>query len=297
MFYFQVIDTISVILLALCLIYLIQRIFYAIVGVFANKKFPKANKQLKYGIIISARNEENVIVNLLDSIKNLDYPKDKVVPFVIAHNCSDNTAKIARDNGAICYEYFNEKEKTVGYAYKHIFECIKRDYKLSDFDGFIIINADNILSKNYLSTMNDAFVANNQDKIITSYRNSTNFGSNILSCMYGLMFLCECRFQFRGRTALNVSSRVCGTGYMFSSKIVENGWNYVSLTEDWEFTADQVMQGNKIIYCSEAMFFDEQPTRLSIMCKQRLRWAKGHLFVFSKYFGKLFKSLFSGVFR
>lgn len=74
-------------------------IFFIIIGLFTHKKYPKANVQKKYGVIIPARNEENVVANLIDSIQKNNYPQDKLHIFVIAHNCTDRTAEIARNCG------------------------------------------------------------------------------------------------------------------------------------------------------------------------------------------------------
>lgn len=91
---------------------------------------------------------------------------------------------------------------------------------------------------------------------------------------------------------MNCSTRVAGTGFLFSKEVVRNGWNYLTLTEDWEFSADQIIGGSKVYYCDEATFFDEQPTSVKIMWRQRVRWARGHLLVCVTRLGKLIKSLF-----
>lgn len=270
----------------------IHFVVFAIVGIFAKKKFPKTDIKHKYGIIIPARNEEKVVGNLIESIYKNDYPQDKLQVFVIAHNCTDKTAEIAREMGATVYEYNNPKENTMGYAFKYLFDRIKEDYGTENYDGFFLFNADNILSKDYFDKMNDAFEAGHCEKVITSFRNSKNFGSNVMSALYGIYFAEGCRLESRGRTVCGCSTRVQGTGYVISSKIVENGWPYVTLTEDWEFTADQILQGHKIEFCDEAVFYDEQPTTNKVMLRQRLRWSKGHLLVCLTKATDLFKRLF-----
>ncbi|MBO4453172.1 MAG: glycosyltransferase family 2 protein [Clostridia bacterium] len=265
---------------------------FGIAGIFLKKKYPEAEKKKRYGIIIPARNEESVVAGLIESIKKNDYPQDKLSIFVVAHNCSDGTASVAREHGATVYEYDNPAENTMGFAFKYLFSCIERDHGTDSFDGFFLFNADNILAPDYISRMNDAFEDCGGDSVITSYRNSTNFGKNIISGLYGLYFAMGCRLESRGRTALGCSTRVQGTGYLISSDVVKNGWPYVSLTEDWEFTADQILFDNKIKYCDDAVFYDEQPTTVRIMWRQRVRWSRGHLLVFYARFGNLFKSLF-----
>ena len=62
------------------------------------------NKEHKFMAIIPAHNEEKVIKNLIESLKEQNYPKDKLDIYVIADNCTDNTAPIAKNAGAIVYE-------------------------------------------------------------------------------------------------------------------------------------------------------------------------------------------------
>ena len=269
-------------------------VFFGVVGLFAYKKFPKAKRKHKYGIVISARNEETVIGNLVDSIRKTDYPQELLHVFVVAHNCTDNTAGVARQHGATVYEYDNTAEKTKGYAMKYLFECIERDYGVQNYEGYFQFDADNILNRNYFEMMNDAFEANDCQNVITSFRNSKNFGTNVMSGMYGLFFMFGCRFESRGRTLCGCSTRVPGTGFVFPSAAVKDGWKYWTLTEDWEFSADQILQGRKIVYCDDAVFYDEQPTTTRVMLRQRLRWSKGHLLVCITRSKALFKSLFFG---
>ena len=267
-------------------------IIFGIVGVFTKKKFPVSEKKLRYGILIPTRNEQNVIANLIDSIDKSDYPGDALHVFVVAHNCSDKTADVAREAGATVYEYNNPNECTKGYALKYLVDRIAKDYADEHFDGFFILDADNILDGQFISKMNDAYIANGERSVITSFRNSKNFGSNIMSALYGLYFVYGCRIESRGRTVLGCSTRVQGTGYIVPAKALENGWKYVTLTEDWEITADQIIGNTPVVYCDEAMFYDEQPMTWKIMWRQRLRWMRGHTLVFFQRFGDLVKELF-----
>lgn len=290
--YIEIVNLVFFVLAALVSLLLAHFAIFAIVGLFTRKKFPKTEEKLKYGIIIPARNEETVVGNLIKSVYKNKYPQDKLHVFVIAHNCDDNTAQISRELGATVYEYNNPNECTMGYAFKYLFDRIREDYGTENYDGFFLFNADNILADDYFDKMNDAFVANKKEKVITSFRNSKNFGSNVISAMYGIYFIQGCRYESRGRTVCGCSTRVQGTGYVVPSEVVQNGWPYVTLTEDWEFSADQIIRNRKIIYCDEAVFYDEQPTRVRIMLRQRLRWAKGHLLVCLSRYSDLLKGLF-----
>ena len=81
------------------------------------KEKPIVNeKKNKFMAIIPAHNESAVVVNLIESLKRQDYPKELFDIYVIADNCTDNTAQLAKDAGAIVYERFDEEHKTKGYA-------------------------------------------------------------------------------------------------------------------------------------------------------------------------------------
>ncbi len=267
------------------------RTIYKITGFFATRKFPKAKSNHKYAILIAARNEEAVIGNLLESIVNQDYPNKLVKIFVVADNCSDNTANIAKNNGAICYERFDTEHRTKGYALQYLVKCIQRDYGIETFDGYFIFDADNLLKSDYISRMNEAFDAG--EKIITSYRNTKNFDSNWISASYALHWLRTIRNEHRARSFFHLATRIQGTGFLFSNELIKNGWKYTSLTEDRAFCADAVSQGYKISYNNEAVFYDEQPSDIKIAMRQRVRWSKGHIQALFETGPKLFCNIFN----
>lgn len=270
----------------------IHKTFYFIIGMFFTRKFKRAKKKHKYAICIAARNEKFVIGNLLDSIKKQDYPKDLLTVFVVADNCDDNTAEIARSKGAICYERNDLEHRTKGYALQYLFEKIEEDYGRDSFEGYFIFDADNLLKSNFISKMNDAF--DSGEKIITSYRNTKNFDENWIASTYALHWIRSSRTNHRARSVLRLSTNIQGTGFLFANEIVRNGWNYTSLTEDRALTADAVVQGYDISYQDEAEFYDEQPISLKVALRQRLRWSKGHLLAFVESGPSLFINIFCG---
>lgn len=266
--------------------------FYWAIGFLFTRKFKPAKKKHKYGILIAARNEKEVIGNLLDSINKQDYPKDKLTVFVVADNCTDNTAEIARKHGANVYERFDNTKKTKGFALEFLFENIEKDYGIDSFEGYFIFDADNLLNRNYISKMNDAF--DEGEKIITSYRNTKNFDENWIASTYALHWIRSIRTNHRARSVLRLATNIQGTGFLFANEIVRNGWHYTGLTEDRALTADAVARGYQITYQDEAEFFDEQPISLRVALRQRLRWSKGHLLAFLETGPKLFVNIFFG---
>lgn len=264
---------------------------YVVVGLFRTRVFPKTEKRHRFSVVIAARNEAAVLGNLLESIRRQDYPAELLRVFVVADNCTDATADIARANGAICYERFDAEHCTKGYALQFLFDRIRRDFGIESSDGYIIFDADNLLKSDYISRMNEAFDAG--ERVITSYRNTKNFGENWVAASYGLHWLRTVRLEHRARSLFRMATRIQGTGLLVGSELLKNGWNYTCLTEDRELSAEAVLAGYPVSYCDAAEFYDEQPTSLRIALRQRNRWSKGHLQVIRKASGKLFRHIFT----
>lgn len=265
---------------------------YKWMGIFVTRKFKPAKHNHKYAILIPARNEEAVLGNLLDSIWKQDYDMSLVTVFVIADNCTDHTAEIARKNGAICYERFDDEHRTKGYALQFLFDRIEEDYGRESFEGYFIFDSDNLLKEDYISRMNDSFDAG--CKIITSYRNTKNFSESWIASTYALHWLRSIRSNHRPRSVLRLATNIQGTGFLFTNEIVRDGWKYTSLTEDRAMTADAVAQGYEITYNDKAEFYDEQPISLKVALRQRLRWSRGHLEAFVETGPYLFLNIFFG---
>lgn len=271
--------------------------FFFVIVPFIKK--PKPHKKVKYhnfAILIPARNESIVIKQLLDSISEQTYPKKLITTFVIADNCTDDTAQVAKEKNVIVLERENNELRGKGYALDYLFEYIKANYSKDDFDGYFVFDADNILEKKYIEEMNKGF--SDGYEILTSYRNSKNYGDNWVSAGYALWFLRESKYLNNSRFLLNTSCAISGTGFLFSKKIAQknNGWKFYLLTEDLEFTASSVIDGEKIGYCNDAIFYDEQPTKFYQSWKQRMRWARGYLQVYGKHGADMIKGAFKGSF-
>ncbi len=249
----------------------------------------------RYAVLIAARNEEAVIGNLIESIKNQDYPGELVSIFVVADNCTDGTAQAARQAGAAVYERFDRVNVGKGYALDFLLRRVR--YERGDvYDGYFVFDADNLLSPGYIAAMNREFSDGCQ--VVTSYRNSKNFGGNWISAGYALWFLRDAEYLNHARALVGTSAVVSGTGFLVSREIIarNGGWPFHLLTEDTEFTADCMIRGDRIGYAHDAELFDEQPVRFSQSWRQRLRWSKGFLQVFRKYGRRLISGALHGSF-
>lgn len=268
------------------------QLFY--VFVVLTRKAPKAEakKNHKFAVMIAARNESAVISDLLGSIKMQNYPQELIDIYVIADNCTDDTAAIARNAGATVFTRFNSEQVGKGYALDYGLKSIWKEFPGKGYEAYFVFDADNVLDVNYFREMNATF--DGGAKASTSYRNSKNFDSNWISAGYGIWFLREAKFLNQARLTLNTSCAVSGTGFFIAADILENagGWKWHLLTEDIEFSASSITDGVRIAYCPTAVLYDEQPTTFRDSWNQRFRWVKGFYQVFWHYAGGLFKGIF-----
>lgn len=248
------------------------------------------NKPVRIAVCIAARNEEAVLPHLLDSIRDQTCHADT---YVIADNCTDNTAEAASAHGATVYERQNRHEIGKGYALSALWEHMRADGVYTDYDAFLILDADNLLAENYIAEMTKTMAEGY--RVVTGFRNTKNFGDNWITAGYGLWFLHESVHRNGSRSILGTSCAVSGTGFCVSRALLDErgGWHYHTLTEDLEFWTDTVIRGERIGYCPDAVLYDEQPDGFADSVRQRVRWVQGGIQVSLRYGGGLLRRMFA----
>lgn len=291
---FDALTTIIMLLMTIFYLYQFLYIIYSLI----HRKAPvlkDAEKNHRYAIYISARNEQDVIGELLDSLNNQDYPKDLYDMYVVADNCTDHTAETARNHGAVVFERFNDEEKGKGYALNYLYHCVCAFKRKGYYDACIVFDADNIVDKNFLKEINKSFDTGKYDAL-TTYRNSKNFGENWLTAAYSIWFMHEARHLNYIRCSLGSNCMISGTGFLVSDKVMQEneGWPFYLLTEDIQFSVQSALSNTRIGYCDSAILYDEQPASWKQAWNQRLRWAKGFYQIDARYIVSLVKGIFNG---
>lgn len=228
------------------------------------------NKKHRFIIALPANNEETVIGNLIKSLKMQDYDKELFDIYVIADNCTDNTAKIARENGAIVYERFDETKKTKGYALNWFLSKMK--VKKDDYDALLVFDADNIVDKNFLNVMNKKLCQG--EVLVQGYRDIKNPTDTWVSGGYAIFYWTMNRLYHLARYNMGLSPLINGTAFMVKwDMLIDEGWNTKTLTEDIEFALINISKGVKLGWAKDAIVYDEQPLTFKQSWKQRERWS------------------------
>ena len=241
------------------------------------------NKNNNFAILIAARNEENTIGNLLESLALLDYPKDKYKVYVIPNNCNDNTKDVAIKHGANIIDC-NIDVKTKADVLRLAFKELRNE----NIDAYVIFDADNVVNKNFLLYMNNSL--NNGYKVAQGFRDAKNPYDNWLSGSYMIFYLFQNVFFNHSRRTLNSSASINGTGFMIKKDLIDSkGFNTKTLTEDVEFTGICAYNKEKIDFVENAITYDEFPVSFNASWRQRKRWTAGTLECMKLYSFKLFK--------
>ena len=166
----KVLDIINMVIGAVFMLCYLYQIIYLFIAYLKREPKRTSEEKKRIAVLVAARNEANVIGNLLTTLKKQDYPEDMYEIFLVADNCTDNTAEVARGFGAVVYERQNDTERGKGYALHYLLECIARDRGEDYFDGFLVFDADNLVEPDFISEINRTF-ADGYD-VVSSYRNS-----------------------------------------------------------------------------------------------------------------------------
>ena len=237
-------------------------------------------KNHKFMAIIPAHNEEDVIVNLVESLKNQNYFKELLDIYVIADNCTDRTADLARDAGAIVYERFDSERKTKGYAMQWF--LAQKIEENADYDAFCVFDADNIVDKDFIVNMNKKLCQG--EEVVQGYRDIKNPTDNWITAGYAIFYWTMNRFYHLARYNLGLSPLINGTGFMVKFDVIKpEGWNTKTLTEDIEFSLKNIIKGKKLGWAVDAKVYDEQPVGFIQSWKQRTRWTVGHMQCIKEY--------------
>ena len=237
-------------------------------------------KENRFMAIIPAHNEQAVVGSLVESLKKQNYPEELYDIYVIADNCTDKTAEVAKKAGAIVYERFDEKHKTKGFALNWFLrQKIDED---APYDAFCIFDADNIVDANFLKAMNKKLCQG--EDVVQGYRDIKNPSDSWVTAGYAIFYWTMNRFYHLARYNLGLSPLINGTGFMVKFDVVKpTGWNTKTLTEDIEFSLKRIIEGKKLGWATDAIVYDEQPVGFKQSWSQRSRWTVGHMQCLKEY--------------
>ena len=109
---------------------------------------------------------------------------------------------------------YKDNRITQGYFYSE--KLAQNQYEDIKLAKLTTKEADNLIKQNYITEMNKMF--SNVHRILTSYRNTKNYGTSWVSAGGSLWYLRESKFLNCPRTLLNTSCAISGTGFLVHTR-------------------------------------------------------------------------------
>jgi cellulose synthase/poly-beta-1,6-N-acetylglucosamine synthase-like glycosyltransferase len=248
-------------------------LFLTLVALVAPRRAPAPGPaQRRFAILIPAHDEELVILRLLRSLDALDYPRDRYDICVVADNCTDATADIARTFGARVFERIDEVDRAKGFALRWLLAQISGEH----YDAFVVLDADSVVEPNLLRAFDARLAAGSH--VIQAYYSVLNANA---SAVAGLRYAALAALHFvrpLGRSVLGLSVGLKGNGMCFAAPVLEQfAWNWFTLAEDVEFHLALVRAGERVDFAWETCVRADMPVTLAQAASQNQRWEGGRL--------------------
>ena len=294
--YLEIILIVYFALFLLALICYIPKFKCWVFGFKKTKKLVNEEKS-KIALLIPAKNESECISSLFYSINNQTYDKSFFDVFVIVDNEQDETINIAKKilNNVTTIIEKNQKCKAdaLDAAIKYVYEN-----SLNIYDAYIIVDADNILTNNFVEEMNNALKTNADviigKKLIKDWESTNKKHRTLFTNLSALTYTGIDTMGNKYKASKGNALALCGQGMLLSKKFVDRykGFPFKSLCEDVEVGVYAMLNDDKQFYYEHALIYSEEPITHKEYNKRRYRWLKGYFDNNKKYRKSLLKKTF-----
>jgi cellulose synthase/poly-beta-1,6-N-acetylglucosamine synthase-like glycosyltransferase len=257
---------------------------------FKEKRFVDENHFdfLTCSILIPAHNEEKVIGRTIESMLQLDYPKDKLKIIVINDGSIDSTKQIINqfvqnDNRVVLFDV------PKGLGGKGKSRALNLALEMVESETIAIYDADNTPDKNALKYLAAQLIANKELGAVLGKFRTVNKNENLLTKFINIETLSFQSMLQAGRWQIHNIATLPGTNFIMWTSLIRklNGWDEEALTEDSELSIRIYQEGYKIKYIPYSVTYEQEPQEWKVWIKQRLRWVRGNHYVISKFFKQI----------
>jgi len=236
----------------------------------ARRRSGGSTAHFRLAIVVPSHNEELNIARCVKSLRSVSQPGVELAVVVVADNCTDSTAEVARQAGARVLVRFHAEERGKGYALDFAFQNLLPEC----FDAFLVVDADSEVAPNFVQAMTGAFragadaaqcryiVRNSGDSVRTRLMSVALYGFNVL--------------RPRGRDRLGLSCGIYGNGFGLSADTLRKvPYTAASVVEDLEYHLALVRAGRRVVFVDEALVYGDMPVAGAGVKTQRARWEGG----------------------
>jgi hypothetical protein len=234
----------------------------------------------RIAVLVPAHDEERIIGPTITSLVGQSYPRDLFGVHVVADNCTDATADVARRHGATVHERFDADAPGKGPALGWLME------QLGDQpDAVVIVDADTTMAPSFLRVV-DAALDGDLSAWQGYYTVHEPEQATSTALRHAALLL---RHYVRplGRTGLGASCGLFGNGMVFRTDLLRRRRFTAHLTEDVEFQLELLLDGELVGFLPDAVVEAEMPTTLEGARTQNERWERGRLQLARRYVPEL----------
>jgi cellulose synthase/poly-beta-1,6-N-acetylglucosamine synthase-like glycosyltransferase len=249
----------------------------------------------RFLMLVPAHDEELLLPACLKSLRRLEFPAARVDIVVIADNCRDRTADIARAAGVQCLER-NEpqdpgKPRAIAWA---LGEGGAGRLPVHGYDAIVIVDADTEVDADFATHLAQASPPL-ATKVLQPYNGVSNETQNALTRMAAVLSMANhgLAYVLKTRAGLTVPLSV---GMCIGTEVLTRyGWTVHTICEDWELYAQLTARGVRIEEVPAARIRAQEAATLQASKTQRRRWTAGKLAVLVEHAGALLRSRHIGV--
>lgn len=220
----------------------------------------------RIAVLIPAHDEELSLEQSLISIRQAEYPRELRDIVVVADNCTDRTAAVARRCGAAVLERTDAVRRGKGYALAFGLETVLATRP----DAVLILDADCQVEADTFRVL-DAHLAAGADGVQCAVltRNADDASTSFVGAI-GNVFD---NLLSAGKDRLGWAVPLRGSGMCFRREVLERfPWQDFGLTEDAEYSDRLRAGGVRVRFEPRPLIRSETPTRTGDLCQQRRRW-------------------------
>jgi cellulose synthase/poly-beta-1,6-N-acetylglucosamine synthase-like glycosyltransferase len=237
-------------------------------------------------VVVPAHNEVANITSCVTSLLACDKPNSQFSVYVVADNCTDDTASCARAAGAQVLVRHNEEQRGKGYALKYAFNILLKQ----TVDAILVVDADTIAEPNFIRVCEQVFtdgaealqcryiVNNRQTSMRTRLKHVALLAFNVLR---------PC-----GRERWGLSVGIAGNGFGLRKRVLEAvPYHAYSIVEDLEYHILLICAGMQVRFVNKSLIRTDLPTESDKINSQHARWEGGRLQMMRKYIPTLLQQV------
>ncbi len=234
---------------------------------------PEAQPHTTFALAVPAHNEASVIGQTVAHLRRLDYPAELYDVWVVADYCDDDTAAIARAQGAVVHERRDGQRGRKAFALRALLDRILESER--KYDAIVVFDADSRPVPTFLAAVAQAY--NRRHTVLQGQHViRDDEGGTLFAALAAVDMRLNNLLRNRAKANLGLTCRLMGDAMCFPTTVLrDHSWPTDSLSEDRELGLYLLTRGVRSVYVPDAISFGQAAPSWRDASAQRLRWYGG----------------------